>query len=88
VAGPELLPGAAARLASQVFHLLVPPFPIGGRDVAVAADIGVVERVAAETTYEELLHAAELRTRHGRSGPRAGWIAVDLDHATAMVRVG
>jgi hypothetical protein len=48
----------------------------------------VVERVAAETTYEELLHAAELRMRHGRSGPRAGWIAVDLDHATAMVRVG
>jgi diguanylate cyclase (GGDEF)-like protein len=87
VSGPELLPGAAARVAGDLLHLLATPFPTGGRELAVAANIGVVERVAAETTYEDLLHAVDLRMRQGRTSPQAGWIAVDLDHAKAMVRV-
>lgn len=72
VTGPGLMPGGTAEVVAQVYPAL-----------GVPARIGVVERLAAGTTAEDLLYAARVRMRLGRPG----WLAVDLDHARALVRV-
>src|SRR6266516_3023578 len=55
VTGPGLVPGATAEVAGQVVQLLIAPIPVGGDELTVSARIGVVERVAAETTGTDLL---------------------------------
>lgn len=72
VTRPGLMPGGTAEVVAQVYPAL-----------GVPARIGVVERLAAGTTAEDLLYAARVRMRLSRPG----WAAVDLDHARALVRV-
>lgn len=72
VTRPWLMPGGTAEVVAQVYPVL-----------GVPARIGVVERLAGGTTAEDLLYAARVRMRLGRPG----WVAVDLDHARALVRV-
>jgi diguanylate cyclase (GGDEF)-like protein/PAS domain S-box-containing protein len=88
VTGPGLVPGAAAEVAAQVMQLLADPFRVGEHELKVSASISVVERRAADTTYEDLLRAATLRIRRAKASGRARWIAVDLDRACAAVRMG
>jgi GGDEF domain-containing protein len=85
--GTDLLPGAATEIASHALHLLARPFQIGQHDVAVCTRISVVERVAAETSPEDLMDAADHGMRQARSRHRADWMAVDLDRACAVVRI-
>jgi GGDEF domain-containing protein len=82
------VPGAAAEVAGQVVQLFAAPFRVGEHELTVSASIGVVERRAADTTYDDLVHAADLRMRQAKARGLASWIAVDLDRACAAVRMG
>lgn len=87
IAGAHLLPGAVAELGGQVWQALAPPFPAGGPEVTGSARVSVVERMAGETTHEDLMDAADRGMRHAGVRHRACWMAVDLDRACALVRM-
>jgi diguanylate cyclase (GGDEF)-like protein len=86
VNGPGLAPGAAAEVAGHLLQVLGAPFLIGEHELRISASIGVVERPAAETSYEDLLRAADQRMRRAKAGGKARWSAVDLDTARPAPR--
>jgi diguanylate cyclase (GGDEF)-like protein len=81
-----IVPGTAARVAGHLLQVLAAPFRLGEHELRISASIGVVERPAAETSYEDLLRAADQRMRRAKATGKARWSAVDLDTARPAPR--
>jgi diguanylate cyclase (GGDEF)-like protein/PAS domain S-box-containing protein len=81
-----IVPGTAAEVAGHLLQVLAAPFRLGEHELRISASIGVVERAVAETTYEDLLRAADLRMRRAKTAGKARWSAVDLDTARPAPR--
>ncbi len=84
--GSGLVQGTAADVAGQLLQMLAAPFAVGEHELRISASIGVVEGVASETTYEDLLRAADQRMRRAKAGGKARWSAVDRDGARPAPR--
>ena len=75
----------AGRVAERITRQLVPPFAIGGKEIAIRASIGIAGLVSGQEAADELIKNADVAMYMAKSKGKARFVQFEATLASAAI---